>query len=95
MTLSCISYSQKAFDANPSLNMRVIFANLSKAFDKVWNKGLMDKLNNWEYVENSMDQRVVLSRQSGTWSHIEAVVSQAFILRPLLFLIHISVPVEA
>ena len=38
-----------------------------------------------------MDQRVVLSRQSGTWSHIEAVVSQAFILRPLLFLIHISV----
>ena len=34
----------KAFDANPSLEMRGVFLDLSKAFDKVWHDGLFYKL---------------------------------------------------
>ena len=34
----------KAFDANPSLEVRGVFLDLSKAFDKVWHDGLLYKL---------------------------------------------------
>ena len=31
----------KSFDANPSLEVRSIFLDMSKAFDRVWNEGLL------------------------------------------------------
>ena len=34
----------KVFDANPSLEVRAVFLDLSKAFDKVWHNGFMYKL---------------------------------------------------
>ena len=34
----------KSFDANPSLGTRVVFLDISKAFDKVWHDGLLYKL---------------------------------------------------
>ena len=44
----------KAFDANPSLEVRGVFLDLSKAFDKVWHDGLLYIYitGAWEYVEN-------------------------------------------
>ena len=33
-------------DANPSLEIRGVFWDLSKAFDKVWHEGLLYKLKN-------------------------------------------------
>ena len=33
-----------AFDADPSLEVRRVFLDLSKAFDKVWHDGLLYKL---------------------------------------------------
>ena len=33
-----------AFDCNPSLEVRGVFLDISKAFDKVWHKGLIYKL---------------------------------------------------
>ena len=36
----------RAFDANPSLELRGGFLDLSKAFDKVWHEGLLYKLKN-------------------------------------------------
>ena len=34
----------RAFDANPSLEVRGVFLDLSKAFDRVWHDGLLYKL---------------------------------------------------
>ena len=34
------------FDANPSLEVRGVFLDLSKAFDKVWHEGLLYKFKN-------------------------------------------------
>ena len=42
--LSITRESYKAFDPNPSLEVRVVFLDLSKAFNKVWRDGLMYKL---------------------------------------------------
>ena len=36
---------QSAFDYNTPKDVRAIFLDISKAFDKVWHKGLLYKLN--------------------------------------------------
>ena len=33
-----------SFDCNPTLETRVVFLDISKAFEKVWHKGLLFKL---------------------------------------------------
>ena len=62
------------FDASSSLEVRGIFLDLSKAFERVWNKGLIYKLKNigideslLSLIESFLDnryQRVVLNGQS-------------------------------
>ena len=34
----------EAFDCNPSLEVRSVFVDISKAFDKVWHEGLLYKV---------------------------------------------------
>ena len=41
--LSITNEIYKAFDANPSLEVRGVFLDLSKTFDKFWHGGLMYK----------------------------------------------------
>ena len=45
------------FDASPSLEVRGIFLDLSRAFDRVLHKGLIDKLkkkwNRWQHLKSS------------------------------------------
>ena len=88
----------KSFD--DGLEVRGVFLDISKAFDKVWHEGLIYKLKqngvNGNLLEtltnflNDRKQRVVLSGQHSKWENIEAGVPQGSILGPLIFLIYIN-----
>ena len=79
--------------------VRAVFCDISKAFDRVWHKGLLFKLGtigcsdsivNWflSYLSNRR-QRVVINGQASDWASALAGVPQGSILGPLLFLIFI------
>ena len=90
----------KAFDANPSLDVKGAFLNLSKAIDRVWYDGLMYKLkslgicgNYYGLIHSFLSYRhqgVVLNGQSSKLSHIKAGGPQGWILGPLFFLVYIK-----
>ena len=90
----------KSFDCSPSLEVRGVFLDISKAFDKVWYDGLLcnlklDGINGGllKLIERfSLDrhQRVVLNGKTSKWNKITVGVPQGSILGPLFFLIYIN-----
>ena len=85
----------REFNCNPSLEVRGIFLDLSKTFDKVWHQGLLFKLESFGIRGKLLNlsnrfQRVLLNGQESSWLPIKAGVPQGSILGRLLFLIYIN-----
>ena len=78
----------------------MVFSDISKAFDRVWHKGLLFKLKqngingkllSWisNYLSNRK-QKVIVKSSSSSLQVVTAGVPQGFVLGPLLFLIYVN-----
>ena len=98
LLLSITHKIYQSFDSG--FEVRGVFLDTSKAFDKVWHKSLIHKLKQNGLEGNLLHtlanflkdrkQRVVQNGQNSTWFNVEEEIPQGSTLGPLLFLIYIN-----
>ena len=89
-----------SFDCYTTVEVRGVFLDISKAFDRVWHEGLIYKIKSigisgplLKLIESFLSnryQRVLLNGQSSTWLPTIVGVQQGSILGSLFFLIYIN-----
>ena len=89
-----------ACNCNPPLEVRSVFLDISKTFDKIWHEGLLYKAKSmwisgelYNLLENLLSgrpQKVVLNGQMSSWRPVLAGAAQVSILGPLIFLIYVN-----
>ena len=89
-----------SFDANPPNEVRAVFLDISKAFDKVWHEGLVFKMKRngiqgdlLSLLSDFLDhryQRTVLNGTTSDWAHVVAGVPQGSVIGPSMFLLYIN-----
>ena len=99
--LFLVNEIHEAFEDPKSIEVRAVFLDISKAFDKVWHDGLIFKLKQngitgnllklFESYLQNRKQRVVLNGFYSDYSVIESGVPHGSIVGHLLFLIYIMI----